>query len=564
MTVLILDSHSESAIPFIQELGKMGVTVHVAAKEDCLAFKSVFSSKCFIYPQPNDCASFIDWIKSIDDVEGYELIVPTTEKMLRQFQQCEESDAIRIKAVLSSKVSVDIALNKEKSTRLAMSLNIPVPHSQLIVGHDQADLPHRYPVVLKTVYSQTLKGENLVYAPVCIARNETQYHDFIKRWKSHTAIQQQDYFAGSGWGIEMLYEHGEKRWCFAHERIHELPLTGGASSYRKSVIAPVKMLEAATALLDALKWHGIAMIEFKVNDHGEFVFLEINPRPWGSLVLSVRSGVDFPLGLYCLAKKMKIEKQSPYRVNYYARNIEKDIAWLRENNSADHSDKLLLTRGRFESLLEGYRLFTGSESWDHFDWRDFGLFKAQIYQLAKSFYKKIGARVKVFFQSRLIHRKHNRNLKLLLVSKNEISNVIFVCYGNICRSPVAEYIAKSLNDQIDFSSAGFHKEEQRQSPKRIVHIAGLLGVDIQKHRSSCLTALQMEQADVVFVMDKNNYDVIVKNHPSLTDKVLLLGLFSAVPALYIPDPFSLNEEQAKVSLHKVVNGVKGFIEWLSS
>lgn len=563
MSVLILDSHSESAIPLIQELGKIGVVVHVAAKENCLAFKSVFSSKCFIYPEMSDSASFIDWVKSIDDEEGYELIVPTTEKMLYQFQRCEENDRIRVKSVLASKISIETALNKEASTGLAMSLDIPVPRSQLVVGSDPSGPPRHYPIVLKTLYSQISNGENLVYASVKIARNENQYNDFVERWGSHTAIQQQDYFPGRGWGIEMLYEHGDRKWYFAHERIHELPLTGGASSYRRSVIAPAKMLKAATALLDELKWHGIAMIEFKVNELGEFVFLEINPRPWGSLALSVKSGVNFPIGLYQLAKNLELQEQKPYKINYYARNIIKDIVWFKENFNADHTDDLLLTRGRLTSLLEGFRLFTGNESWDHFDWRDLSLSRAQLFQLVESITQKISTRVKGFFQSQLIRYRHNRNLKLISIVKDRINNVLFVCYGNICRSPVAEYAAKNLNNRINFSSAGFHKEELRKSPKKIIQMAGLLDIDIQKHRSKCLTVQQMEQADVVFVMDKDNYDFVTKNYPSFADKVLMLGLFSQAPALFIPDPFSLNEKQAKASLDKVVAGVKGFVKWLA-
>ena len=87
MSVLILDGHAESAIPFIQELGKIGIPVDVAAKKNCLAFTSTFARKRFIYPEQKEGYSLIDWVKSLDDYKDYELIVPTTEVILQQFQQ---------------------------------------------------------------------------------------------------------------------------------------------------------------------------------------------------------------------------------------------------------------------------------------------------------------------------------------------------------------------------------------------------------------------------------------------------------------------------------------------
>ena len=135
-----------------------------------------------------------------------------------------------------------------------------------------------------------------------------------------------------------------KIWHFAHERVHEYPLTGGASSYRRSITPPAAMLHDAEKLLTALNWHGVAMVEFKMDAKGQYWLMEINPRLWGSLALSIDAGVDFPLGLLQIARGNEPAPQPKYKVPYYTRDLRTDVDWLKSNLRADHQDPLLHTR----------------------------------------------------------------------------------------------------------------------------------------------------------------------------------------------------------------------------
>lgn len=55
------------------------------------------------------------------------------------------------------------------------------------------------------------------------------------------------------------------------------------------------LLDAGLRLLDALAWHGVAMVEFKRDRRtGEFMLIEINAKFWGSTELALRAGVNFP------------------------------------------------------------------------------------------------------------------------------------------------------------------------------------------------------------------------------------------------------------------------------
>jgi len=368
----VLDGHSRAALEAVQALGRAGIVVDVAAeKAQRLAFRSKYPRRRLQQPSSLDAAVFLDWLRARDAEDGpYDLLVPATEVALVALNALPEGDALRAKAVLPSRDSLDTALDKQRTWDLARRLGIPVPECVLLEPGAAVPPTPAFPLVLKPVRSKVQLEDRLVTLEVAIVRHEGQRLEQLRAWLPHTAVQQQAYVSGRGVGVCLLYERGRKAWHFAHERIHELPLTGGASSYRRSMLPSTELLEASERLLDALAWHGVAMVEYKMRPDGSFCLMEINPRLWGSLALAIDAGVDFPLGLLALAAGTPLAVQPAYRAPYYTRNIEDDIDWLRANFKADHADSLLLTRPRGASVLELLRPALGCESWDHFDVHD--------------------------------------------------------------------------------------------------------------------------------------------------------------------------------------------------
>src|SRR6185312_16067486 len=183
----------------------------------------------------------------------------------------------------------------------------------------------RYPVVIKPLLSKLwVKGEMWSFS-AHICPNRESVLTACDALLPHTPAIEQEYFRGRGIGIEVLFERGELRWWFAHERIHALPVTGGASTYRRSIEPPEALLRATDTLLSHLRWHGVAMVEFKVAPDGDFRLMEINPRLWGSLPLAVAAGVDFPSGLLRLAQGEAPGPQPHYRRGLYMRHLARDL-----------------------------------------------------------------------------------------------------------------------------------------------------------------------------------------------------------------------------------------------
>ena len=97
-----------------------------------------------------------------------------------------------------------------------------------------------------------------------------------------------------------------------------------------SVYLDPKLRRAGQAILSELGWHGVAMVEFRIRADNTPVFLEINPRFWNSLALSIYAGVDFPVLLARMAEYGDIEAHSGYHVGVRCRWLLGDFRHLIE------------------------------------------------------------------------------------------------------------------------------------------------------------------------------------------------------------------------------------------
>jgi predicted ATP-grasp superfamily ATP-dependent carboligase len=105
----------------------------------------------------------------------------------------------------------------------------------------------------------------------------------------------QERIVGPGQGVFACFDRGQPIALFSHRRLREKPPSGGVSVLSESVAVPPLAREYALRLLRELGWHGVAMVEFKVDARdGTPRLMEINGRFWGSLQLAVDAGVDFP------------------------------------------------------------------------------------------------------------------------------------------------------------------------------------------------------------------------------------------------------------------------------
>jgi protein-tyrosine-phosphatase/predicted ATP-grasp superfamily ATP-dependent carboligase len=562
--VLVLDGHSRAAVETVQALGRAGIVVDVCSeRSESLAFQSRYARRCFHQPSSVDVEEFTVWLRLMDEEGDYALIVPSTETSLIGLNSLPETNPLRVKAVVPSKRALDVSLDKHRTWELARRLGVRVPDGVLIHSVDELPPAESFPVVLKPIRSKVNLGERIFTLEVAIVHSEKKRIAYLRTWLPHTPVLQQSYVRGQGIGVALLYDRGRKVWHFAHERIHELPLSGGASSYRKSIAAGGELLAASETLMDALQWHGVAMVEYKRRPDGSYCLMEINPRLWGSLALAIDAGVNFPLGLLSVAQAQPAPSQPPFRRSYYTRSIKDDLYWLRSNFAADRNDPILLTRPRLRSCLELLRPLIGRESWDHFDVHDLRVTRTVMGQIWSRYAGGLGLRLR----RKVLARKaaeHHRKLLERGLPRPGGGTILFICYGNICRSPFAEELARTKLPGYQLSSAGFHATAGRQSPLDFQSIATSFGIELGERRSARVTWRQVAEADLILAMDVANYEQLVREFPEARGRTTLLGLFAPQPFATIDDPYHAAEAEVRQTLEQICVAVDGLAASLTS
>lgn len=239
--------------------------------------------------------------------------------------------------VVESKI-MDIAQDKAKTFEHAEKNGIPIPQTINIKnGNDFNEKIDsiKFPCVLKkTNYNES----GVVY---CNGKEELleAFNKIISNKKADSSFPViQEYITGPGTGYYGIYDNGKCVGYFMHERIHEFPITGGASTLAKSV-SEEDLKIIGDKLLSSLKWHGVAMVEFKRDlKDNQLKLMEINPKFWGSLELSYKAGINFPYLAYLVAMKKPISVSSYKNDVYFRWTIPHDAVWYKYASSSQRKE----------------------------------------------------------------------------------------------------------------------------------------------------------------------------------------------------------------------------------
>lgn len=338
MKVFVLDGGENQAVACVRSLARQGHQVLVGATTRwSKAGSSRYCYRTFTYLDPvHDCGAFVQALAKEIEMCGGGLVLPMTERTTLPISARRELFLERGGSlVLPPHSSVLQALDKSRMIALAESLGIQIPRSHVVHSREQATeiataIP--YPAVLKPSASyEPRDGRLLVTGAPTYARGPAEFLDAVDElMRRCSVILVQEFVPGRGTGYFALMREGELRAEFAHLRIRDVRPTGSGSSLRVSVECEPSQREAALKILHALRWNGVAMVEFRIRPDGRSVFLELNGRFWNSLALAVFAGVDFPSLLAHMAEHGDVERRGPYRTGIRCRWILGDFRHLIE------------------------------------------------------------------------------------------------------------------------------------------------------------------------------------------------------------------------------------------
>ena len=225
------------------------------------------------------------------------------------------------------------AFDKSKTLEYAKKLNIDHPETVEISNSQELDSSIenlKFPVVLKfTVDTPEPIPPDLRFK-YKYAFSKEELLKILEKYKEYDHFPLiQEYIPGYGIGVELCIYKNQVVGAFQHERIHEYPISGGVSVYRKSAPLSPDLYESSLRLLREMEWEGVAMVEFRKDlKENRTALMEINGRFWGSLPLALKSGVNFPYILYLSMGKGESPKPKKYLLNKKVKQLSSHFKWL--------------------------------------------------------------------------------------------------------------------------------------------------------------------------------------------------------------------------------------------
>lgn len=163
--------------------------------------------------------------------------------------------------------------------------------------------------------------------------------------------------------------------------------------------------------------------------------------------------------------------------------------------------------------------------------------------------------------------------KLDSLKNKEHLAILFVCLGNICRSPAAEGIAREMalsngsEKRFTFDSAGLYAGHAGELPDRRMRVhAFRRGYDLT-HRSRPVRSSDFDEFDLILAMDDSNYSRLknLARSPEEEDKIMKMTDFCRFHpgATYVPDPYYEGAEGFEIVLDMLEDACRGLLEDLN-
>ncbi len=563
--ILVLDGDTGAALTIVQSLGRAGYQVWLAGPRGGTAgkaFASRYVTGKLVYPDPLvDKAAFCDWILAEQRSHSFALIIPPSERTLTPLHEIRDQLGTAAGA-LPPVSAYERAFDKETMRRLAESLDVPVPPNLTVSTLAELSAPvldgwlAEGAVVCKSVRSKAWRGQTAAEHQVQMVLDRAHLAEVVGRMLVDAEVQLQRWVPGVGIGVELLACHGEVVLVFAHQRIHELPLTGGGSSYRRAVVPPPRMLDDARRLMRALGWHGVAMVEFRQRvgaTEDDYWMIELNGRFWGSLPLAQFAGVDFPLALVQLLLDGK-RPQQPRPRQVYARQLGRDVQWLKsmtrvrlldlkrlvQRRRAPAERRLILARPILISLAEWARVLFGREVWDGAALDDPRPIWTELSRLLRSESTALYRRT----EDRLLARQARRAWAGTVDGRR----ILVLCSGNICRSPYAATRLAELG--LEVRGRALVGPAGQATPEHVQEAAQALGVDLSSHRAILVSDEDLAWAELILIMDAGHARRM-RRWPEVHHKTRWLGAVDASSAASIADPIDFDVAATTVVLQQM-------------
>lgn len=302
-----------NALAVLRALGRRGIpVVALAPAADAIGFSSRYVTRRVVHPDvATDPAGFIAALRALgaeQRANGMRTVVfANGDRVIEALSAAREQLAPDLDLFLPAAADFAALLDKRAQYRVAAAVGVPFPKTYGTADADRlrADLAAgvaRPPLILKTSVP-VARPEQRKFRRLVLESAAAVAATLADAVALEVPFVVQEFIPG---GDDHLYTvgvamdaRGVATGLFTGRKLRQMPPRIGICRVGESLFEPA-LAALAVRLLQAMRFRGIAQVEFKRDDRdGLFKLMEINPRSWSWIGLPVAIGADLPFAAFC-------------------------------------------------------------------------------------------------------------------------------------------------------------------------------------------------------------------------------------------------------------------------
>jgi len=318
--ILLTDGQQRKTLAAARTLGAKGVDVLVADEtRSSLTRFSKYCSHGLVCPSPGkEPQKYYLWLREVLQRYNCDVLFPmddsSLEVVMQHKHELEKICRLPVPGINEYRITTD----KSLTTAAANEAGLDCPKTIALDELDklqQAVSELDFPVIIKPRVSSGSRGIAVVKS------NEDLMTQYLRIHQTYPFPIIQEYIPpGKRLSVCLLFDSSRQlKASFAQEQLRFFPIERGPSTVQESVWRP-ELIDKSVSLMQKLNWCGVAEVEFLLDARdGKEKFMEINPRFWASLYMSILAGVDFPWLLFKTAMGEEVEEVFAYSVGVRCR-----------------------------------------------------------------------------------------------------------------------------------------------------------------------------------------------------------------------------------------------------
>jgi predicted ATP-grasp superfamily ATP-dependent carboligase len=267
-----------------------------------------------------------------------------------------------------------LALDKRLQIEAARRAGFMVPTTHRIESVAALLALTELPLALKPALPIELRDGRLVRGANFICGTRSELESAARSWRGAGPLLAQPLIRGTGEGLFGIAGETGLRALSAHRRIRMMNPQGSGSSACASAPVDRELVEPAERMLADAHWSGMFMLEFLRDDEGTAWFMELNGRPWGSMALARRIGLEYPAWALRQLIDPRFEPPSPATSrDVVCRHLGREIVHLLHVLRGPRSVAVTSWPSRRRTVRDVLRVGRDDRwyNWNRRDWRLF-------------------------------------------------------------------------------------------------------------------------------------------------------------------------------------------------